>query len=611
MGTALHSPLAGGRSREEAEIMRDMPPSQRVIRFGEFEVDLQAGFLSKRGVKVRLRQQLFVVLSTLLERAGEVVTREELQKRLWPGDVVVDFEIDLNTIMARLREALGDSTEYPRYIETLPKRGYRFLVPVSEYPASEPVTQRRIRIVVLPLSNVSGNPAEEYFSDAMTDEIISALCRLAPEQLAVIARTTAMHYRGSEKDVAHIGRELGVDYVVEGGVRRSDNQVAMNVQLIQTADQTHVFARKYDAELRDIFKVVNRAASDIADSIGINAGLGDKREGLLVGGQLRRKPTEDLVAYNEYIQARCYMEKGTAENFAEAKQHLERAIARDPKFALAYDALAEINWYLGYLGYIPARKAFSAGIIQALRAIEIDNTRAETHALLGAFHKTIEYNWAEVHREMALALRLDPTSPLVRLRYAVSDLMPHGRLEEAIAEIKHALESDPLSILAQSWLGVMLVLAHEWDLAIDQAHRVVQLDPTVFYGHFVMGVAYRAKQMFEKAITAQRMAVEVSGGAASMIGWLGLILGLCGKAPEARSLLRQLHSKAEQGYVPPTSFAWIYLGLREIDTAFQWLNRAVEECDQFMMPIKTYVFFDPIRADPRFMALLRKMNLEP
>jgi TolB-like protein len=591
--------------------MTDMASPQKTIRFGEFEVDLQTGCLFKQGVKVRLRQQLFVVLSTLLERAGEVVTREELQKRLWPGDVVVDFEIDLNTIMARLREALGDSAEYPRYIETLPKRGYRFLVPVSEAAASEPVPQQRVRLVVLPFSNVGGNPAEEYFSDAMTDEVITVLCRVAPKQLAVIARTTTMHYKGSKKDVTHIGRELGVDYVVEGGVRRSDNQVVMNVQLIQTTDQTHVFAQEYDAELRDIFKLVKRAASDIADSIGINAAPEDKRADLLVGGQVRKKPTEDLVAYNEYIQARYYMEKGTAENFAAAIRHLERAIARDPEFALAYDSLAEINWYLGYYGYIPARKAFSAGIIQALRAIEIDNTRAETHALLGQFHKTIEYNWTEVHREMALALRLDPTSPLVRLRYAVSDLMPHGRLEEAIAEIKQAVESDPLSVLTQGWLGVMLVLAHEWDLAIDQAHRVVQLDPSVFYGHFVMGVAYRAKQMFEKAITAQRMAVEVSGGIAPMIGWLGLILGLCGKAAEARSLLEQLHAQAAQGYVPPTSFAWIYLGLREIDAVFEWLNRAVDECDQFMMPIKTYVFFDPIRADPRFMALLRKMNLEP
>jgi tetratricopeptide (TPR) repeat protein len=231
--------------------------------------------------------------------------------------------------------------------------------------------------------------------------------------------------------------------------------------------------------------------------------------------------------------------------------------------------------------------------------------------LLGQFHKTIEYNWSEVHREMALALQLNPGSPLVRMRYAVSDLMPHGRLEEAIAEIELALESDPLSLLMQAWLGVMLVIARKWDLAIDQAHRVLQLDPSALWGHFVMGVAYRGKKMYKEAVAAHRLAVKLSGGMPALIGWLGLALGLGGNAAEARSLLERLHYEAAQGHVPPTSVAWIYLGLGEIDTAFEWLNRAVDECDQFMMPIKSYEFFDPIRGDPRFGALVRKMNLEP
>ncbi len=189
--------------------------------------------------------------------------------------------------------------------------------------------------------------------------------------------------------------------------------------------------------------------------------------------------------------------------------------------------------------------------------------------------------------------------------------MPHGRLEEAITEIEQALESDPLSVLTQGWLGIMLVLAHKWDLAIDQAHRFLQLFPGVFWGHFILGVAFREKQMFEKAIAALRTATEVSGGMPGLIGWLGQTLGLSGNPGEARSLLERLHTKAAQGYVPPTSFAWIHLGLGEMDTAFEWLNRAVDECDQFMMPIKSYKFFDPIRSDPRFLTLLRKMNLEP
>ena len=595
----------------EGRHMPETGSDRKTIRFGEFEVDLRAGSLSRHGARIRLREQLFVVLSMLLEHAGEVVTREELQRRLWPGDVFVDFEVNLNTLIARLREALGDSAEQPRYIETLPKRGYRFLATVSVGVSSEPVSRRRIRLVVLPLLNGSGDPAEEYFCDAMTDEIIIALCRLAPAHLGVIARTTAMQYKGRDRDVASIGRELGVDYVVEGGVRRSGDRVTMNVQLIQAYDQTHVFARRYEAELREIFTAVDRAAAEIADSLSLPAAEEGHRGGPLAGGHVRKKPTEDLTAYNDYIQARYDMSKGSAEDFAGARRHLESAIARDPGFALAYDAMAEIDWLLGYMGFIPPQKAYSAGIAQALRAIEIDNSRAETHALLGEFYKTLEYNWPEVHREMTLALRLDPTSPLVRWRYAVSDLMPHGFLEEAITEIERALESDPLSLLMQAWLGVMLVLAHKWDRALDQAHLLLHLYPSTFWGHFVMGVAYREKRMFEQAITALRTAMEVSGGMPGLIGWLGLTLGLNGSAAEARSLLDRLHGKAAQGYVPPSSFAWIHLGLGETDEAFEWLDRAVAECDQYMMPIKSYRFLDPIRGDPRFRALLIKMKLEP
>lgn len=592
--------------------MPDTVTPQKVLRFSEFEVDLQAGLLFKRGVKVRLREQVFEVLSMLLEHAGEVVTREELKKRLWPGDVIVDFELNLNTAVARLREALGDSAERPRFIETLPKRGYRFIGSV-EVPAraARQAPSTRARIVVLPLANLSGDPDQEYLSDAITEELIAGLAGLAPGELGVIARTTAMHYKGSQKDVARIGHELGVDYIVEGGVRCNGDQVTINVQLIETSDQTHVFAKKYDAEKPDIFKELDRAAADIVERIGITAASYDESGRLSTGGQPRRKPTEDVAAYNEYIEARHYMMRSTAEGFALAAQYLKNAIARDPEFALAYDALAEIHWYLGYFGLMPPRKAFSTGIALALRALEIDNSRAETHALLGAFHKTIEYNWPEVHREMALGLQLNPHSPLVRLRYAVSFLMPHGRLEEATNEIQIALESDPLSVEMHNWLGVMLALARKWDLTIDQGQQILQLDPSDFWGHFIMGTAYRGKRMFEEAVTAHRKAVEISGGVAALIGWLGLALGLSGNAAEPRSLLEALHTRAEQGFVPPTSFAWIHLGLAEIDAAFEWLNRAVEECDQFMMPIKSYEFLDPIRADPRFLSLLRKMNLEP
>ena len=312
-----------------------------IVRFARYEVDLSAGQLYKHGIKITLRDKSFQVLAALLEHPGEVVTREELRRQLWREEVFVDFDNNLNTAIARLREVLCDSADHPRFIETLPKRGYRFLESVSELPRTpEKRTAKRIRLVVLPFLNLSGDPAQEYFSDAISDEVITALAGVAPEQLAVIARTTSMHYKGSQKGVARIGRELGVDYVVEGGIHRVNDYVGINVQLIQVSDQTHLFAKKYDAALDDIFNMQRHVALDITGRIGVTPVPDNSRAGVAVGGRVGRKPTEDLAAYNEYIQARYLMGKTTEEGLAKAKQHLETAIACDPEFALAYDALA-------------------------------------------------------------------------------------------------------------------------------------------------------------------------------------------------------------------------------------------------------------------------------
>jgi TolB-like protein/Tfp pilus assembly protein PilF len=579
-----------------------------IVRFGCFEADLANGHLGKRGIRIHLRDQPFQVLASLLKHPGHLVTREELRQRLWGDEVFVDFDNGLNIAVARLRTALGDSTTHPRFIETLPKRGYRFIGKVSSPVEAEPAT--RIRLAVLPFLNLSGDPGEEYFSDAMTDEIITAIAALSPEQLGVIARTTAMRYKGCRKNVEQIGRELAVDYVVEGAVRRTERQVGINVQLIKVSDQTHLFARKYAATRDDVFEMQRQVARDIADRMGINA-VPDTAARLAVGGQTVRKPTENLAAYNEYIQARYLMGKATAESLAAIKEHLEKAIACDPEFAHAHDALAEVYWELGYWGFIRPREAFDAGIVHALRAIEIDNTRAETHALLGQFHKTVDYNWSEVEREMALALRLDPYSPLVRSRYALSWLMPQGRMEEAVAQAEYALQLDPLSLFARLIRLVMLLVSCQHERTLEAAQQLLELDPAAYWAHLAMGAIYRNQGLFDKAAAAHRRAAQASSDSPAILGWLGLTLALSGQTSEARALLQRLYQKAAGGYVPPTSLAWIHLGLGEKDAAFEWLNRAVEACDQLLMPIKSYRFLDPIRKDPRFAVLLRKMNLQP
>jgi TolB-like protein len=583
----------------------------RTVRFGTFEVDLAAGQVHKGRLRLGLREQSFQVLALLLERPGDVVTREQLRHHLWPADVFVDFENNLNTAVARLREALGDSADKPRFIETLPKHGYRFIAPVSqgEVPNGE-TPAATTRLAVLPFLNLSGDPAQDYFSDALTDEIITELAGLAPEALSVIARTTAFRYKGTHKDIARIGHELGVEYVVEGGVRRVQDGVALNVQLVRASDQTHVFARRYQAELRHIFGIEGCVARDIAahvDNACIAHAIRSTRAG---DATVRHPPTRNPGAYDEYLLGRAQMGLVTPDAFASARQHFEEAVSRDPGFALGYDGLAELFWYLGYFGFMSPKEAFSTGVLYAIRALEIDNSLGETHALLGVYHKQLAYDWREVEREMARALELSPTSPIVRERYAFNLLMPQARHEEAVAELELALTWDPQSVSLRSHLGAVLLLWRRYDRAMEQSRRILELEPAAYWGQALIGSCYRDQGMFDNAIPAYRKAVELSGGASSMLGWFGLALALAGEAAETRLVLERLRERATHSYVPPTSFAWIHLGLGETDRAFAWLDRAVEDRDQFIMPIKSYWFLDPIRSDPRFAALLRTMRLD-
>jgi TolB-like protein len=274
----------------------------------------------------------------LLEHPGHVVSREDLQRRLWPHDVIVDFENNLNTAIGRLREALGDSADHPRFIETLPRRGYRFVAPVAHVPDRAPA-----RLLVLPLVNASEGASQDYFCDAMTTEIIAELSALAPPDLAVIARTTAMHYKGTHKDVARIARELSLGYVVEGSVHRAGDRVVLAVQLVRAADQTHVLARQYDAPVGEIFAVERAVAQAIGEQIGVVLAVEEADGGGVVARRPQRRPTHDLLAYNCYIQGRYHLERGESPtNWTKAREFLEEAIARDPQFALAYDGLAEL-----------------------------------------------------------------------------------------------------------------------------------------------------------------------------------------------------------------------------------------------------------------------------
>jgi hypothetical protein len=346
--------------------------------------------------------------------------------------------------------------------------------------------------------------------------------------------------------------------------------------------------------------------------VGTEAGIQSIRDRAIGGHRVTRMPTADATAYNEYVQGLFHLDHMTADSgdHLKAKLHLGRALARDPDFALAHEAMAQVYWIVGYTGLMPPKDAFAAGILHAVRALAIDNTRAEVHALIAQYHKQLGYDWPVIERELIRALELDPASPLVRMLYAVGLLMPQGRLGDAIAELDLALERDPLSYQLHYWRTIMLILDRQADRVIAQARLLIELDPEAAPGWWLLGVALTRTGRFDEGLAAVRKAVELSGAAAWSTGWLGLVLGLGGRTDEAGAVLHRLETMSRTAYVAPASFAWVYLGLRDVDRAFEWLDRAVDAHDQLMMPIKSYLFFDPIRDDPRFHALLRKMHLD-
>jgi len=572
------------------------------VRFDGYEFDAAAGQLRKHGTRVHLRDQPLQVLAMLLEHPAEVVTREELHRHLWPHDVIVDFENNLNSAISRLREALGDSAEHPRFIETLPRRGYRFIGTIESAPAPG-----RARLLVLPFLNSSGDPSQEYFSDGVTDELITELSALAPANLGVIARTTAMRYKGTHKDVARIGRELSVDWIVEGSARRTDDRVVLTVQLIRTGDQTHVFAQRCDVKLGEVFTLERTIAQTVAERTGAVPSEHSRAATVVHRPTM---PTQDLVAYNWYVQGRHYLDRGPSpERWTEARKCLEAAIERDPGFALAHDALAELWWDTGFFGIVWPRERLAIGMPHAVRAVEIDGGLAEAHAMLAQYLKQVDFNWAEVQREMAFALELGPSSPIVRVRRAIAGLMPFGRLDEAVQDLELALDVDPLGVHQRGWLTILLWLDRQYERAIERGRLALELVPAHFLPHLTIGIVLREAGMYAEAIAAHRTAAELSGGSPLMLGWLGLALAESGDRAGTRAVLDHLHAMSAGACVPPTSIAWIHLGLGEIDEFFQWMDRAIDARDHMITPIKSYPFMDGIRDDPRYIGLLRRMNL--
>jgi len=568
-----------------------------VIRFGDYEADLRSGELRKRGTRIRLPGQSFAVLALLLEHPGELVTREELRARLWPSDVFVDFENNLNTAVGRLREALGDSAEKPRFIETLPRRGYRFIARLSEAPVRVPSPARRIKLAVLPLENLSGDPAKEYFSDGMTEELITQLAGLAPERLGVIARTSAMHYKGTCKDIARIGRELGVDYVVEGSVRRADDRVRISAQLILVSDQTHLWAQSYDGELGDILKLQSEVAEAITRQIEVTVSP-------------RRVITVVPEAYDAYVKGLYHFNQLHPSGLDKAVEYFELAIGKDPRYAPAYGKLATAHALLGFFGWVAASEAFPTAEKAALAALQVDDTHPDAHHALAVVHWFHHWNLAAAEREWERTVELAPNDPFHRWGVFIFLSSMREDHRRAIAEAELARELDPLSVLIRSNFGWVLYWSRHYDRAIAESRAALEMDPNCLVAYYILGLASLAKSAFNDAIAALLEATHRFGDHFSL-GYLGMAYGLAGRRAEAREVLSQLERRAASQDVRPIHFAWVHVGLGENQTALDWLETAYAKHNTNVLFLRCVPFYDPLRSEPRYEQLLARLPLLP
>jgi serine/threonine-protein kinase len=376
--------------------------------------------------------------------------------------------------------------------------------------------------------------------------------------------------------------------------------VRITAQLIDTRDGSHLWSERFDRDLTDILALEDEIAEFIADRLRIGLKKEDR-------GQ--RRPAVNREAHALFLEGRHHFARGTPDAMAQAMGCFERAIECDPGFAQNHDSLAELYWYLGFFGGVPPREAFSQGMWHALRALELDDTLAETHALLAMLRKELDYNWPEVEREFHRAHQLNRESPVVRLRHAISCLLPHGRIEEAAAEVAAMVQDDPLSLIVRWWVSTTEYLGRRTERMLEEGRRMVGLEAMHFLGYLVIGLGRIENGELEEAVVVLEKARELSGGVPITIGYLAMAYGRAGRRDDARMLLEQAKAMATRQYLPPSTLALGHIGLGDWDEAFRWWDQAVEVRDPIVVPIKTFPFFDPVRDDPRYRALLRRMNL--
>ena len=641
--------------------MSDATQTPAVHRFGAFEINLQSGELRKRGMRLRLSGQPLQVLAILVERSGEVVTREELHSKLWSADTFVDFDHGLNNAVARIREVLGDSAEAPRYVETIPRRGYRFIAPLTDLlpatlppstaelkvgsaheitrPASGPSmlpTEKRFRsthlmllggaavlvlftfafalyrsshvkgtskpaiksLAVLPLKNLSGDPTQEYLADGMTEALIGRLSMI--RGLRVISRTSVMSLKDSKLSARDIAKTLQVDALVEGSVIREGIRIRVYAQLIRGATDEHFWSETYDRELPDVLALESDVARSVARKVEVTV-TGEEHSRLVAA----RHVSPDV--YESYLKGQFAKGNSRAE-IEQSIAYFEDAITKDATFAPAYVGLADAyetlsGSFLGAPTYETRPKATRA----AQKALDLDPGLAEAHALLGRILKK-QFQWADAEAEYKQALALNPNNSTAHLDYA-QWLMSHGRVDEALAWSRRARELDPLGKTGDT-IGWMLFQARRYDDSIRELRSFLAVYPNDAIAHLILAFPMIANGQAEEAIPDLEKTATMMHRSPGALELLATAHARAGHRAEALRLLEELKQRRKTGYVQATSFINPNLALGNYDEAFVWFERAYHEREGILQWLKVHPFFDPVRGDPRFADLLHRVGLD-
>ncbi|MGC2766719.1 MAG: winged helix-turn-helix domain-containing protein [Candidatus Acidiferrum sp.] len=632
----------------------------QVLRFGVFEANILARELRKHGTHVRLRGQPFCILSMLLERPGEVVTRDEMRQKLWPADTFVDFEHSLNSAIKKLRAVLSDSPDNSRYIETIPRVGYRFVAPVQEVPLPGPtgaeastnppesqaqaavqvlhrrwprlvagglalvalavvttfawrgahlrpgLTGEKVVLAVLPFSNLTGDPGQDYFSDGLTEEMIAQLGQVDPDRMSVIARTSIMHYKGSSEALPQIGRELGVQYVLEGSVRRDSTRVRITTQLVRVKGQTPLWSREYDRELAGLLTLQHELAQEVADEMQIT--LGEKPKATAAASVTKPPVSPDsYAAYDLYLQGRYFWNKRTEEGFQRAADYFQQSIARDPNYARAYAGLADTDglmssWYLG-----PQNELMPKGRAAALKALQLDDTLAEAHTSLALIAENYDYDWQTAEREFKRAIQLDPGYATAHQWYA-EYLSWRGRFEEALAESEKARQLDPLSMIIAADHATILYMARQYDRALAQSRAVLNMDPNAPHTASTVIYSYVHQRKFAEAQEFIKQHEAILNNR-----WLpvfeAVLYGYWGRAAEAEAALTKVEQSAWTPERRIPALLLVYSAVGRKDQTIALLQQAVADHSNVVTSIKVDPMYDPLRSDPRFQELLRRVGL--